>query len=233
MMNGLRKMSCALLYGILLALAAVAPGKSSAAEKVNFDDELEGLLKRLRSEELRNMAKVKVKQLDRSHRVEVRKPALFFFADVRAHEVLLAALATKDDLFEHVVLGYCMDVFGVESLPKLYAIARARVPATEADIDDSEHMNLVYGRENVARTLTSRAAKLLKVKAPDYPILETPDFSRAKLVTTQPILRDWWLKMAKEARAREPKAAPPKRGDRPSPLTLLLRELDKAPPKKK
>jgi hypothetical protein len=219
-----------------LLLLAVVCAHSAGGEKqkenekqaVDVADELKKLLGRLRSEELRSLAKSKAKDLDQRKDAVAQEGAVDFFYDLRAAPILLRCLAGDFDT-ERIVDRY-LDVFGREHLVQLYALLPPRLPATEDDVQEAENLSLIFGREEIIRKTTTYAAKLLGVKPPVYIELKRPDLS-AKHLTTQVRLRGWWVTMINEAKAKEAKEAKDPKRPKSSFLDNLLKAVEKAPKK--
>ncbi len=190
--------SCLALLASLLAPVAFA----QEAGKVNPEKEVEALVKRLRTESLRKAAREKGKELASDETVEA---AILFFYDLRARDVLLAALASDDSGVETTISYYCMDAFELEDLPRLFAIVSAKLPSTEADVDQLELRSILGGREDFVKRVTTRMASLLGVEPPEFPFLAR-ECIPTSLVTTQERLRLWWLKMLRQAKAKEGKS---------------------------
>ncbi len=214
-------------HGWASLLAALLVPASEAAlppEAVKVDREVSAFVKRLRSTELQKLAANQGKLLTSGTSPLAQRHATLFFYDLRAKEVLMAALALEDGVARQTVLREGMDLFTVDDLPRLYrlAISHPKLPKTADDLEHETFMELL-AREAFVRGISEHAAKLVGVKGPPFPGLLTAD-DVGPLTTTQSSLRHWWLKVLKEAKAKEDRET---KAPSPSRIAPILRAIDK------
>ncbi len=116
--------------------------------------------KSLLSKQVRELVKTKLKEFGNDD-ARVQRQAVYFFADLRARPVLLAALASGDWDLQSVAADECMDVFRHEDLSALYGIV------LEASLDSAEHRpDDVDRRKRFVTAICQGAASILQIKLP-------------------------------------------------------------------
>jgi hypothetical protein len=181
-MNPLHLLGCSL--ALVLVVAVVPP-----AHAVGLEDEVNLLLKRLRSEELRDLAKQKAKDLTGTDAL-VRRKAVLFFHDLRAKGVLVELLFSEDN--RETVADSCLDVLDLESLPRVYELLAATLPAPGTLETGGER---TAARNGFVARVNQAAAKVLQIDA-----VEMKDYDALELHLT-------WAKMLQAAKQKNPRSA--------------------------
>jgi hypothetical protein len=159
------------------------------------------LQKKLRSNELRTIAKDSLDQLvlkkgAAKPDLREREEAILFFRDIQAKGVILSLVGSEDLQTECFAVAYCLDVFGIEDLVPLYeATLKSAKPKLVTPGSDGAD-----GGYSTAEELCIRFSRILGLglTAPGLPL----GASSAQGKNPIKDIQSWWTETLKKAKSR-------------------------------
>lgn len=144
-----------------------------------LEQQREALLKRLRNEAVKEMAKSNMQWLrpEPAGEKDRRREAVLFFYDIKAAGVLAALLYSENKDLKDLMVKECLNVFGVKDVVALYEGATAHAKGADANAAD---LALIH-------KLAKRTAQILRLEP------TVPKSAKAEDV------RAWWAQAVREA----------------------------------